>query len=185
MLRGMNRLLADGIPRINNDLSVSVLNEFGTEIHRLPPAALAKGGIGYVYERMVCVHYRKNGYEVSHRASLGFLDQGVDLVAERPGEKIFVQCKFTLSSMSPKKVETLLYAASRFIKANLSTERNFFDLVVPNKEMAFPSPKNSSKRASSSLRAFQRYNQTQNLIKLRINEVPIDIPEEIVLQSKT
>jgi hypothetical protein len=183
MLRGMSRLLADGVPRINTDLSVSVLNDAGAEIHRLPPTALTRGGIGYVYERLVCIHYITNGYTVSHRASLGFLDQGIDLIAERPGERIFVQCKFTLKSMGPKRVEQLLYAASKFIKSNLSTESNYFDLVIPSKEIAFPPHKIRNMRASSPLKAFQQYNKTQNLIKLRINEVPIETPETIFAQG--
>lgn len=183
MLRGMSRLLSDGVPQINTDLSVSILNETGAEIHRLPPTALTRGGIGYVYERLVCIHYINNGYAVAHRAPLGFLDQGVDLVAERPGERIFVQCKFTLKPMGPKKVEQLLYAASQFIKSNLSTESNYFDLVVPNQEVAFPSSRMRKMRTPSALKIFQRYNQTQKQIKLRINEVPIEFPENFSLNA--
>jgi len=181
MLRGMNRLLSDGTPRINADLSVSVLNDIGTEIHRIPPMGLTNGGIGYVYERLVCIHYKNNGYAVAHRASLGYLDRGVDLVAERPGEKIFVQCKFTLSSMSTQKVEQLLHAASQFVQANLSPQKNYFDLVIPSKALAFPSPRRSNKGIAKSLRAFLLYNQTQHQVQLRINEVDIEVPYDLLI----
>jgi Holliday junction resolvase-like predicted endonuclease len=180
MLRGMNRLLAAGHPRINPDLSVSVLDPLGNEVHRLPPMALTKGGIGYVYERVVCIHYANMGYAVSHRASLGYLDQGIDMVAERPGEKVFIQCKYTSQAFSPKKIETLLYAASRFIADNLGPQMNQFDLVVPNESIAFP-PRKPGRSARAARDVFMRHNRTQSLIRLRITEVPIDIPDEILL----
>lgn len=135
--------------------------------------------MGYFFERIVCLHYEKLAYEVEERSCLGYQDRGVDLVASKHGERVFVQCKFTLQSLGPKKVEELLYAASSFVRENLSGGVNYFDLVVPSLELAFPTKR--SKRSPSARHAFVRHNGLQNKVKLRLVEVPIELPDEFEL----
>lgn len=184
MLKGLNKLLRDGVPRLNSDLSISVIDETGKEIRRLPSSTLTQGGIGYVYERIVCLHYKALGYQVEHRASLGYNDCGVDLVAEKEEERIFVQCKFTLRSMGKQKIEQLLCAASSFVKANLCTHMNYFDLAVPSKALAFPHKRNNRAVNSAGSSAFLRYNQTQHAVTLRIVEIPMEIPSSFDIPNE-
>jgi hypothetical protein len=145
----------------------------------IPAAAFVGGGMGYFFERIACLHYESLGYEVQERSSLGFLDRGVDLIADSPGERVFVQCKFTLQSMGPKKVEELLYAASAFVSRNLCDGANYFDLVVPSLALAFPVRR--GKNTSSARHAFVRHNRLQHTVKLRLVEVPIELPEKFQL----
>lgn len=57
MQRGLSRLLRDGISHVNPDLSITVTAPDGSVLHSIPPTALATGGIGYVYERVVALDY--------------------------------------------------------------------------------------------------------------------------------
>lgn len=74
MKRGLSRLLREGVPVLNPDLSVSVYGDNGIGLHHLPASAFVGGGMGYLFERIVCLHYEARGYEVEQRASLGFRD---------------------------------------------------------------------------------------------------------------
>lgn len=171
MQRGLSKKLMKGVPQLNSDMSVTVTANDGSIIHVIPSSALARGGIGYLYERIVGLHYERIGYSVEYRCHLGFMDRGVDLVAKNETECHFIQCKFTLKSMSRAKVESLLFAASAFVQKNLEPISNHFDLVVPSKETAFP------ERRQTAQRAFFRYNTTQRQVRLNIVEVPIEVPE--------
>lgn len=171
MQRGLSKKLMEGVPQLNSDMSVTVTAHDGSIAHVIPSSALAQGGIGYLYERIVGLHYERIGYSVEYRCHLGFRDRGVDLVARNEMECRFIQCKFTLRSMSPSKVESLLFAASAFVQENLEQRKNHFDLAVPSKEAAFPA------RRQTAQRAFFRYNATQHQVQLNIVEVPIEVPE--------
>lgn len=183
MQRGLSRKLRQGRPVLNADLSVSVYAGDESLICLIPPAAFVGGGMGYFFERIVCLHYEKLGYEVEERSCLGYQDRGVDLVANAPGERVFVQCKFTLQSMGSKKVEELLYSASVFVSENLSARANYFDLVVPSLALAFPAQRGT--RKPSARHAFVRHNGLQNKIKLRLVEVLIELPDEFDLPPAT
>ena len=183
MQRGLSRKLRQGRPVLNADLSVSVYASDESLICLIPAAAFVGGGMGYFFERIVCLHYEKLGYEVEERSCLGYQDRGVDLVANVPGERVFVQCKFTLQSMGAKKVEELLYAASVFVSENLVGGANYFDLVVPSLALAFPARR--GKRTASARHAFVRHNGLQNKVKLRLVEVPIELPDEFDLPTAT
>jgi restriction endonuclease len=183
MQRGLSRKLRQGRPVLNADLSVSVYAGDESLICLIHPAAFAGGGMGYFFERIVCLHYEKLGYEVEERSCLGYQDRGVDLVANAPGERVFVQCKFTLQSMGSKKVEELLYSASVFVSENLSAGANYFDLVVPSLALAFPAQRGT--RKPSARHAFVRHNGLQNKVKLRLVEVPIELPDEFDLPPAT
>lgn len=179
--QGLSGKLRQGRPVLNADLSVSVYDNDEKLICLLPAAALVGGGMGYFFERIVCLRYEELGYAVQERSCLGYLDRGVDLLASAPGERVFVQCKFALKSMGPKKVEELLYAASAFVMENLCDGANYFDLVVPSLTLAFPAKR--GKGASSALHAFVRHNRLQHKVKLRLVEVPIELPEVFQLPA--
>jgi Holliday junction resolvase-like predicted endonuclease len=136
--------------------------------------------MGYLFERIVCLHYEAHGYLVKQRAGLGFRDQGVDLIANAPGERIFVQCKFTMRSIGPQQVERLLWAASKFIRDHRCSGENFFDLVVPCTALAFPVKRPAGR--SAALHAFMRHNELQRQVALRLVEVPLPLPEHMDVQ---
>ncbi|AVS85859.1 hypothetical protein C8239_14785 [Paracidovorax avenae] len=179
MQPGLSAQLRRGRPSINADLSISVFAADGSQICLIPSRALVRGGIGYVFERFACLDYERRGYVVEQRSSLGYLDRGIDLVADAPGERIFVQCKFTLQSFGPKKIEQLLYAASSFIKHNLIDGTNYFDLVVPALEIAFPRNRRNGGR-NAAYEAFLARNRLQRSVVLRVVEVPIELPDVLV-----
>lgn len=174
MQSGLNKKLMTGVPKLNPDLSVTVLAEDGTIVHIIPANALIEGGIGCLYERVVGLHYEEIGYLVEYRCHLGFSDRGVDLVARRHNECRFIQCKFTLRPMSPARVESLLFSASSFVHENLGPIGNHFDLVVPVKRIAFPVERRRAEQA------FLRYNSTQRTIQLNLVEVPLEIPDTVL-----
>lgn len=182
--RGLSKRLAQGIPRLNSDMSVTIYGAGNEVIETLPAVMFTNGGIGYFYERVVGLNYERAGYAVEYRYRLGFLDRGVDLIARKPSEHRFVQCKFTLKSMPVAKVERLLAAASTFVAENLCQGQNHFDLVVPFEEVAFPVRKSRSrakeKQVNAAKLAFQRYNTTQPWVRLHIVEIPVDVPEDLL-----
>lgn len=181
MQRGLSKKLMAGVPRINTDLSISVLDGTGSLVHLIPAEALASGGVGYLYERLVGLDYERRGYNVEYRSHLGYRDAGVDLIAVDSEEKRFVQCKFTLHSMGRGKIEELLYKASKFVKANLGHQKNHFDLVVPDEAAAFPHPGHRNLAKNIAKRVYLRYNETQNDIQLHIVEIPMPLPDSIKL----
>ena len=101
-------MLLSGTPCVHKDLSITILDPVGNTLHTIPPAALAGGGFGYVYERLVGIHYEAQGFSVEYRSRLGYLDRGVDLVADRSDCRLFIQCKCSFVPFSPKKIEELL-----------------------------------------------------------------------------
>lgn len=186
MQRGLNRKLMDGIPRINSDLSITVVTGNDKIVHAIPSSALTQGGIGYLYERIVGLHYEKIGYAVEYRSHLGYLDAGVDLIAKNDSECRFIQCKFTLQSMSRAKVEALLFSASTFVRYNLTPLANHFDLVVPSEAIAFPNRRNrksANPLTNTAREAFLRYNATQHQVRLGIVEVPMEVPESFIVDQ--
>ena len=137
--------------------------------------------MGYFFERIVCLHYSHLGFAVEERSCLGYNDRGIDLVADRAGERVFVQCKFTFAPISPKRIEEVLFAASAFVRANRCSGANYFDLVVPSLELAFP-PRRPRRRVTAQ-QAFLRHNDLQNAVKLRLVEVSVDLPDLIELRQ--
>ena len=187
MLRGLSKKLMAGVPRLNRDLSISVLSADGSEIERIPASALASGGIGYFFERIVGLRYEQAGYLVEYRNSLGYHDRGVDLVANKGEQRRFVQCKFTLKRLPVSRVEQLLFAASSFVRANLGPSNNHFDLAVPSKSIAFPEQGGRTGKAGGSPNraktSLERYNLSQSLVRLHVVEVPIEVPDGLIVGS--
>lgn len=160
--------------------------ENGQIVHTIPSHALTRGGIGYLYERLVGLHYEQIGYAVEYRSHLGYLDAGVDLIARTDNQCRFVQCKFTLQSMSRAKVEKMLFAASAFVKNNLGPHENHFDLAVHSEAIAFPirqSKRKNGPNVNPARNAFLGYNATQHQVRLNIVEIPMEIPESFVFDA--
>ena len=179
MQPGLSRKLLAGIPRIDKDLSITVVDSYGNTLHTISPAALAGGGFGYVYERLVGLQYESQGFCVEYRSRLGYHDRGVDLIADRSDCRIFVQCKCSFVPFSPGKIETLLAKASSFVKANLTEHSNQFVLVVPSLELAFPKRKSKGGKSPAPNRAhhaFLKYNSLQSDVRLEVVEVPVSVP---------
>lgn len=177
-----------GVPRLNSDLSVTVTNMDMQVVHIIPPYALTRGGIGFLYERLVGLHYEAKGYNVEYRNRLGYFDAGVDLIANKEKERRFIQCKFRTKSISQSEVERLLLAASTFVKNNLAPRGNHFDLAIPFEFMAFPLPRSTKKsRPTSNLArsAFLKYNAIQSQIQLHIVEIPMEIPDMLTVNLPT
>ena len=172
-------MLLSGTPCVHKDLSITILDPVGNTLHTIPPAALAGGGFGYVYERLVGIHYESQGFSVEYRSRLGYLDRGVDLVADRSDCRLFIQCKCSFVPFSPKKIEELLAKASLYVRENLVARRNSFLLVVPSIELAFPTPRPKRGKSFTPNRArhaFLRYNAMQPDVRLELVEVSISVP---------
>jgi Holliday junction resolvase-like predicted endonuclease len=174
-VRGLSRRLLAGVPRLNLDTSVSVLDPEGAQIDMIPRSHLRPSDYGYVYERLVGLDYEARGFAVQYRMQFGYQDSGVDLVCERADQVRFVQCKYVGGTISRAKVEKLLYSASAFVARHSGLDRQlFFDLAVPCIALAFPTRvTRRSKRTvpNVALASFERYNQLQRRVRLNVVEV--------------
>lgn len=177
---GINRRLMAGPVLIGDDSVVRVLGPDGEVIDTFHSKDLSRGGWGAVYERCVGLHYEDLGYQVTYRgATLGYLDQGVDLVASRGQETRFIQCKFKRSSLGPTQVEWLLCKASTFVSREAKGRNQFFELVVPSINQAFPQRKAKRERSeikpNSALLRLLSYNNTQSQVKIVVTEYPLPV----------
>lgn len=158
-----------GVPHLEANLDVSILSPLGTAVDRILRQELEPTGYGYVYERCVGLDYEARGFAVEYRFHLGFHDRGVDLLASSDHEIRFVQCKCTAAKANPARIEHMLYAASALVAERRSVgKRLFFDLSVPSVSRHFPQPRRGENRA---LVAFERYNLTQQAVRLTVREV--------------
>ncbi len=68
-----------------------------------------------------------NGFEVEqHGLTKGFMDGGIDIVASKSGQRVFIQCKHAaVGKLSKQKIEWILYKASAFLtKASYFLSKN-------------------------------------------------------------
>src|SRR6187402_553258 len=70
---------------------------------------------GTVYEKYVGQIIQSHGYVVKYNMSLGFLDGGIDIVAENNNHKLFIQCKSFEKQLGKQKIEWILYKAGKTI----------------------------------------------------------------------
>ncbi|MGZ2749049.1 restriction endonuclease [Burkholderia stagnalis] len=165
-----------GIPRVTPEHAVEVFNTSGQVIDTISADQLTPSDFGAVYERLVGLRFEAEGYHVEYRgATLGFNDQGVDLIARRASETRFIQCKSTTSPMSKQQVEWILYKASTYIDKHAHGQDQFFELVIPSIDKVFPTKlgKQSGKvRPNSSKQRFLIHNQRQQRVRLVITEIP-------------
>lgn len=171
MSRGLSRRLMVGTPRLNADMSISILDAGGAPVDLLEPSELASGGYGFWYERVVGQFYEEQGYMVEYRMRLGFMDRGVDLIAGNAHELRFVQCKLKFQPLSPAGIEHLLYKASGLVaKHRKDGRRLFFDLVVPAVQASI---------SSRGLQRFLRYNEVQRNVRLGVVEYLPALPGQL------
>ncbi|NRF85919.1 restriction endonuclease [Burkholderia gladioli] len=175
-MKGLNRRLMAGIPSVTPEHAVEVFNASGQLIDMIGADELTHSDFGAVYERLVGLHFEAAGYLVEYRgATLGFYDQGVDLVARKGSEARFIQCKSNTRSLSRQQVEWILYKASEYIDKHTHGPDQFFELVIPSMTRVFPTkPGKQSGKVKSNLskRQFLLHNQRQKRVRLVITEIP-------------
>lgn len=123
------------------------------------------------------------GYKVEYSGlQLGFFDSGIDLIAIKESEALFVQCKYKKGRISKSAIEWILYKASAKLLRSSSFLRNkiTFVLVVNNKDSAFgrkvteKSKRNLFSRTSLSyplLEYFLNHNNTQSRVSVAFREI--------------
>jgi predicted helicase len=95
---------------------------------------------GQVYEKYVGQHLEEEGYNVKYDGlNLGFLDRGIDLIAENENHINFIQCKFSKNKIGKSQIDWILYKASNKLhKQYKSSEKKLiFTLVVNDIETNF------------------------------------------------
>ncbi|MBU9379011.1 restriction endonuclease [Burkholderia gladioli] len=134
--------------------------------------------MGYVYERHVGLQFEADGYAVTYRGlQSGFVDNGVDLILERDGEIIYVQCKYaTVKRLNANHIRWILHKADAFLARQYQGHHLHFHLVVPNSKQCFSSIKlklNGVVRTYSTARYFEEHNNLQNHVRLKVVEIPM------------
>jgi hypothetical protein len=170
------RLLSGRI-YICDNLFITVSDSNGVFLDKIHPRDLVGGGWGFVFERVVGQHYEDLGYKVEYRgARLGYLDQGIDLVATSPKEQRYIQCKFLLHGISPQEVHQILFKSSAYL-LKYAPKGSLFELVVPDISLAFPIVRNRTGREqpNMALKHFLAANKTQSQVRVTLSEIPMPV----------
>lgn len=134
---------------------------------------------GFIYEKHVGQHFEQRGYSVEYNGlNKGFLDGGIDLIAQKEDRKYYIQCKYT--KLSKSAIENILFKAGNTIFKMSYTKNDVFALVIPSKEFAFRRIRIESNSIIPRYQYplydyFLSKNNTQNFIRLEIIEIPMDI----------
>jgi len=137
--------------------------------HEFHYGSITSDNWGSVYEKYVGQVYESNGYEVEYRGLLkGFLDSGIDLIAQGPADEFYIQCKYSVRKINNKigkqKMENILYKAGNFLHKKYAGKKLSFVLVVPSvRDMILPHME----------AYFLSKNQLQHQVKLSIVEIPM------------
>jgi Holliday junction resolvase-like predicted endonuclease len=138
---------------------------------------------GLVYEKYVGQHLENEGYKVKYNGlELGFLDKGIDLIAENENCINFIQCKFSKYKIGKSKINWILYKASNELYEHYksSEKKLIFTLIMNNIQTNIS--KNTSKKykltfTESSkikyfwLQYFLDHNHVQDKVKLEFREI--------------
>lgn len=144
---------------------------------------------GQIYEKYVGQILEGQGYKIFYQGlEKGFLDQGIDLIAENETDIIYVQCKYLKIHLTKSRIEWILYKASKeLLKAyENNTKKIIFMLVVNNIDENFSKriPKGYKNTISNNkyplLEYFLSHNNTQN--KVRLECIEINMRNKIVPQ---
>jgi hypothetical protein len=173
-MKGLGRKLRSG--RMAIDATNKVIQIYSDDdlVNQIRYDELSASDWGFVYERHVGQFLEDSGYLVEYQGlSKGLLDRGIDLIATKDEQKIYIQCKHALSSrLSRTKIEWILYNASGFLHSNYDGEKLFFWLVVPSKLSAFARKKSKNGRDIYPVADyFLSKNNFQSKVKLEIHEV--------------
>lgn len=138
---------------------------------------------GYVYEKYVGQILEEEGYDVTYNGlQKGFLDRGVDLIAQKGNQLNFIQCKYTRGTISKSRIEWILYKASSILFDNYKklNKKLYFTLVVNKKDDCFSTliPRNfrlnfteTTKVEYPMLQYFLDHNYVQDKVKLEFREI--------------
>lgn len=137
---------------------------------------------GQVFEKFVGQQYESEGYVVKYNGlEMGFLDRGIDIIAEDNKNIFFIQCKYHNKTFSKNSIEWILYKASNFIDkykdknhrklhfvlAVKSISKNFSAKKVKRKELKIKAP-------LKPVRPLYNYilekNQLQRIVRIDIKE---------------
>lgn len=114
---------------------------------------------GMLYERMVGIHYEKNGYDVEYCGlNKGVLDQGIDLICRKYEElTCYIQCKSGEKTIGKQGIETILYKGGNFIAKNENHKCRFI-LAIETEKLV----------STVNRRRFMQWNQIQSKVRLEI-----------------
>lgn len=177
-MQGLAKRLKAGRLRIHQQRGVEVVNETGLIVDQIAAERMTPSDWGVVYERWVGQELEKSGWEVNYRGlSLGFCDQGIDLVAFLGPKTRYLQCKFQAQPITKQQIEQILYKGSSFLSKQRLARHDLFELVVPSIEAAFPlkRKKDKSPQQNWQMVRFLSQNQTQNRIRLAITEISMGL----------
>lgn len=177
-MQGLGERLKVGQLRVHHQRGVDVVNEAGLIVDQIAAELMTPSNWGIVYERWVGQELEKDGWEVDYRGlSLGFCDQGIDLVASLGSRTRYLQCKFQAQPISKQQIEQILYKGSSFLSKQLLARHDVFELVVPSIDTVFPPKRKKDKPPQQNWQRvrFLSHNQTQNRIRLAITEIAMDL----------
>lgn len=140
---------------------------------------------GYVYEKYVGQVLESEGFKVTYNGFSGFVDGGIDLIAEKGNSVTYVQCKYSQTKKLCKShIDQILYKASKkLLQSYEGSEKQLaFSLIVHSKENNFTrrAPKSFKLNFSQTdklefpwLMYFLEHNHIQNKIKVGFREIPM------------
>jgi Holliday junction resolvase-like predicted endonuclease len=180
---GIAKILKSGRITLNDKENIIEVENCLTT---LPYKLISPSDWGQVYEKYVGQILENEGYTVRyHGFELGFLDKGIDLIAENEECINFIQCKFSKSKIGKSKIDWILYKASSKLheQYKLSGKQLKFTLIVNSIDTNFSKriPKKFrltftelSKIKYPWLQYFLDHNYIQNKIKLECREIPMN-----------
>lgn len=178
MVQRLAKRLKAGRLRVHYQSGVEIVDEVGLVIDQITPDLMMFSDWGMVYERWVGLELEKEGWQVEYRGlSLGFVDQGVDLIACQGSRTRYIQCKFYAQPIGKQQIEQILYKGSSFLSKQRLARHDVFELVVPSIDTAFPLKRRRNKPPQQNWQKtrFLSHNQTQNQIRLAITEIAMDL----------
>jgi Holliday junction resolvase-like predicted endonuclease len=153
----------------------------------IPYLDIAPTDWGQVYEKYVGQVLETEGYKVTYRGlELGFMDQGIDLIAEKENSLLYIQCKYQSQKLTKSRIEWILNKASSLLLKhhNKFNQKITFVLVVNKLEDNFSKriPKDfnfglvsTNKVVYPLLEYFLSHNQKQDKVKLDVREIEMII----------
>lgn len=176
-MKGLSKRLMAGWLTVHYQNGITVRNEKSEIIDLISVQDMGSSDWGFVYERWVGLELERQGWNVDYRGlTLGLSDNGIDLIAFREGRTRYLQCKFLHKSFGKQKIEQILYKASQYLHKRELNPGDYFELVVPYINKAFPPIRRNKAYVENYLkRRFLGHNQTQSRIRLGITEISMDI----------
>lgn len=153
---------------------IEMRSAIGEVIDTIAYGELASTDWGYIYERHVGQCLEKNGFEVDPRGlTNGFMDGGIDIVASKGEQRVFIQCKHAaVGKLSKQKIEWILYKSSAFLDKEYNGEKLTFWLVVPSLQLAFAKARSKNRKSEYPMASyFLSMNAMQSKVKLEIREI--------------